>query len=553
MFSLRQYQQKWVRQVEDALRVFRYVLGVLPTGGGKTVCFSELLRRHGPGGLAVVHRKEIIAQISIAMGRCGIYHRVIAPDSVVAAVRRKHMREFGASFVDQRADAGVASVQTLTSKSSKNNRLLMEFINRVTFAVFDEGHHYIRSGLWGRAVDVLTNAKCLFVTATPERADGVGLGDATHDGGGYCQTMIEGPTTRWLIEQGFLCDFDYLAPETDADFANVAVTKTGDFNAKALRQRVVDSHMVGDVVGHYLKYTPGQRAIVFATDVATADEIAAEFAARSVRAVALSGQTPDADREHALNQFAEGALDVLINVDLFDEGFDVPAVEAVILARPTESLAKYLQQVGRVLRIMNGKTIAAVLDCVRNWERHGGPTWPRQWSLSSVKSAGSSSSSDTIKDKHCAACTRPYPAFHLNCPYCGYVDPPVDRSGPEKVDGDLTRMDMAAFEQMFKEYQAANMPDDEFERDMIRRNVPPIGRSQQAKKHRTVAARRQVLRNLLEMWGEAQPADRSDDEKQRRFYLRYNVDVMSAFTLDLNQTNALIDRLAASFHKDVLH
>jgi len=553
MINLRQYQDAWVAKVAHALSVFRYVLGVLPTGGGKTVCFSELLRRHGPGALAVVHRKEIIAQISVAMGRCGIYHRVVAPSNVVATVRRKHMREFGESFVDQRADAGVASVQTLTSKSAKNNRPLMDFINRVTFAVFDEGHHYIRAGLWGRAVDALTNAKCLFVTATPERADGVGLGDATHNGGGYCQTMVEGPTTRWLINQGFLSDFDYLAPETDADFSNIAVTASGDFNAKALRQRVVDSHLVGDIVGHYQKFTPGKRAIVFATDVATADEMAAEFNARGIKAVSLSGQTPDADREHALGLFADGALDVLINVDLFDEGFDVPAVEAVLLGRPTESLAKYLQQVGRVLRIMEGKDIAYVLDCVRNWERHGGPTWPRQWTLSSTRSTGGGGQSDTIKDKHCAACTRPYPAYHIDCPYCGYADPPVDRSGTEKVDGDLQRLDMAAFERLFKEYQAANMSDEEFEKDMIARNVPMIGRDKGARKHRTVTARRQVLRNLLEMWGEAQPADRTDDEKQRRFYLRFNVDVMSAFTLDLKQTNALIDRVAAAFHKDILH
>lgn len=333
------YQLPVKNAILEAWRRVRAVLAVMATGGGKTVVFASIIHDHKGASAAVVHRKEIVVQISCSLALLGVKHRVVAPPATVRLARRKHLEKFGKSFVDPAALCGVASVQTLTSKSAGKNTQLQSWLKQVTLCVFDEGHHYVTSGLWARAVDCMENAKLLQVSACSERADGKGLGV---EADGFAEELVEGPQVKWLIEQGYLSPFKYFAPSTDLDLEGVAVTASGDFNSKALRARVVESHIVGDVVKQYLQFAKGKRAIVFATDVATANEMADSFNANGVRAIALDGTTDDSTRDKASADFEHGALDVLVNVDLFDEGYDVPAAECAILARPTQSLNKFL-------------------------------------------------------------------------------------------------------------------------------------------------------------------------------------------------------------------
>ncbi len=512
-----------------------------------TVIFSSIIHDHGGACAAVVHRKEIVAQISLSLAALGVSHRVIAPSKTVTLIRRKHLKKFGKSFVDPSSQCGVVSVQTLTSKATANDVATQRWLKQVTLCVFDEGHHYVEQGVWARAVHLMDNAKLLFVSATPERADGVGLG-AGH--GGFAEVMVEGPTTKWLIDEGFLSRFVYRAPKTDIDLRNIALGKNGDFNAIALKARVVESHIVGDVVKHYRQWGENKRAIVFATDVETAEAMAAEFRAAGYTAQALSGETEQGERDHCLEQFESGAIQILVNVDLFDEGFDVPAVECVVLARPTQSLAKYLQMVGRALRIMEGKTYAVIIDPVRNWERHGAPTWPRQWTLEG-KEKGGSASSDTIPQKTCDACTIPYEAFFKQCPYCGHVNEVPDRSAPDKVDGDLVELDLDAWDALFAQVQQANMSAQDYEQHLIGRNVPSIGRGQLVRKHEATKYRRKTLQNLLGWWvGCQEQLGRDKSEIYRRFFLRYGVDMATALTLDMKDTDSLIAKIEAQFTKE---
>ena len=340
------------------------------------------------------------------------------------------------------------SVQTLTSKGARKKPELMAWVNQVTLAVFDEGHHYTRGGLWGRAVDVMPNARRLFVTATPERTDGVGLGTKDVGGGGFAEVMIEGPTMGWLIEQGYLSPYSYKAPETDLDLDNIPITASGDVSTVAMRARVVDSHLVGDVVAQYLQFTPGKKAIVFANDVATSEELAAAFRAKGVRAQSLSRRNRRRRTRRGPGRLLKtGDLDVLCNCELFDEGFDVPAVEVVILARVTASLGKYLQMCGRGLRpvyaagydfstaqgraqaIANGpKPAAVIIDPCRNWERHGLPHWPRSWSLASREKGSRGAGSDTLPQHVCRECTQPFLKVLPACPMCG--TPSAGAAGP---------------------------------------------------------------------------------------------------------------------------
>ncbi len=548
MIQLRPYQAAIAKKVWDAWDTYRSVLAVLPTGGGKTVTFADIILNHNGAAAAVVHRKEIVTQISLALARLGITHRIVAPKAVQSLARRKHLAELGRSFVDQNAQTGVASVQTLTSKSSGNNVQLMRWVEQLRLCVFDEGHHYVEQGLWARAVHMLHEAaKLLFVTATPERADGVGLGA---NAGGFADVMLEGPNTRWMIDEGFLSPFRYFAPDTDLDVSGLAVGKNGDFNAGAFRARVTESHLVGDSVRHYTKFAKNKRAIVFATDVATAEEMAASFRSAGYTAEALSGDTPDADRDHVLQKFERGEVQVLVNVDLFDEGFDVPAVECVIMARPTQSLAKFLQQIGRGLRTMKGKAEAVIIDMVRNWERHGMPDWPRRWTLKGRDKGESSQSADTIPQRVCKECTQPYEAYFTQCPYCGAVPVPAGRDDPEKVDGDLQELDVAAMAALFEKMQAADMSDEEFERDLYARHVPKIGHNKQLRAHQSNKYRRQVLRELVAWWVGAQTG-RSMSEIHRRFFHRFGTDIATAFTLKAGDTDALIEIIRQRFDLDL--
>ncbi len=564
---LRDYQAEFVRGIRDAWQTAPSVLGVCATGGGKTVSFAAIMQRHVGACAAVVHRKEIIGQISQTLARLGVKHRVIAPPAVVTRIRRKHLKEFDRSYVDPHALAGVASVQTITSAASGRNDELQRWLGQVTLAVFDEGHHYVESGLWARAVEALDRGVQLFVTATPDRADGKGLG---READGFADVMVEGPSTQELIEGGYLSPFTYRAPMTDLDVSGVAITASGELNAKALRARVVESHLVGDVVRHYRRFADGKKAIVFATDVATAHEIADAFTADGVAAVALSGETDGRERDRDLDAFQTGGLDVLVNVDLFDEGFDVPGVEAVLLARPTESLAKYLQMVGRALRVIYAggfdlstvdgrraaiaagpKPEAIIIDPVRNWERHGMPNWPRRWSLDGKDKGTRDSAADTIPQRVCDACTQPYERFFAACPYCGHVPAIPERRAPDQVDGDLMELDVEGMAALFAAIDRAGMDDDAYGSDQLRRGIPAIGRGADMKRHRAAKHRREVLRELVAWWAGMQPDGRTLSEKHRRFYHRFGIDIGTAFTLPARDTDALIQRITERFSEDM--
>ena len=254
-----------------------------------TVCFSQIMHDHEGYSAAIVHRREILGQISLSLAHLGVRHRIIAPPKTVKLIRRKHIKKLGKSYIDPHSRAGVVSVQTLTSKSGSTDPQTSRWISQVSLAVFDEGHHYVTTGLWAKAVEMVDRAKKLFVTATPERADGKGLGI---DHAGFAEVMVEGPTLQWLIDNGYLSPFKYIAPPSDFNVQGLAVTASGDFNPKALRARVVESHLVGDIVEHYKKFALGTQAIVFASDVETAGEMAQEFKKQGIVAASMSGYTP---------------------------------------------------------------------------------------------------------------------------------------------------------------------------------------------------------------------------------------------------------------------
>jgi len=567
MFKLRDYQQDAADRTREAWRRVNNVLLAMATGSGKTIVFSKLIHDHKGAAAAVVHRREIVSQIACSLAALGVKHRIIAPPKTVALIRRKQLKRFGESFVDPNATTGVISVQTLTSRATENNVAVQRWLKQVTLCVFDECQHYTAVGFWARAVEAFSHAKTLHVTACPERADGKGLGA---DCSGFIQEMVEGPQTGELIREGYLSSYVYYCPESDIDVSDIPITAKGDFDAREFRKRVVDSHLVGDIIDQYRRYGNGERAIVFANDVATANEIAAAARANGITAIALSGKTDQGVRDRALEDFENGEILWLVNVDLFDEGFDVPAATVCILARLTDSLNKYLQMIGRILRPVyapgydlstrEGRLAAMaagpkhhgiVIDPVRNWERgHGLPHWPRSWSLMG-KEKSRKGPSDTIPMRVCLKCAQPYEMIHVVCPYCGAAVEPAERTAPKFVDGDLFALDLAAMDEIFEAQQRADMDAGAFELDQIARNVPPIGRGREARAHAAAIYRRRILRELVGWWIGMQPAGRDMSEKHRRFYHRFGTDIGNAFTLNAADTDKLAALIARRFTEDM--
>lgn len=542
MIQLRPYQQILQDKVRDAWTRVRAPVMVLGTGGGKTVIFASMIHDHTGASAAIVHRREIVAQISIALAKLEVKHRIIAPPASIKVIRAKHLKLFGKSYLSDHALCGVASVQTLTSASTAKNPATAAWLAQVTLAVFDEGHHYIPTGVWSKAVEMFARAKLLFVTATPKRADGKPLS--------YGQELVLGPTVQWMIDNGYLSRFKYYAPSSDFDVSDLSVTASGDYSTTQLRERVIQSHLVGDMVTQYERHGSGQLAIGFATDVATAYEMAGAFRDAGIPSQALCGKTDEQLRAQTLADFEAGKVRVLWNVDLFDEGFDVPAAQVALLARPTESLAKFLQQCGRVLRPTGEGGVAVIIDPVRNWERHGMPNWVRNWTLDGTRGEGRGKR-DTIPQRVCAGCTQPYEAFHIKCPYCGYAPVPGGRSRPEQVEGNLTELDVEGLQALAAAIARADMSDADYSADQWARNIPAIGRGADMKRHRAAKYRRKVLRELMAWWAGAHPAGRELGEVQKRFYYRFGTDMGTALTLSATETDDLIQRIQERFADDL--
>lgn len=308
-------------------------------------------------------------------------------------------------------------------------------------------HHCLKTNKWGKTVEMFVNARGLGVSATPNRADGQGIGSMAD---GYFDDLITGPSMRSLINRGFLSDYEIVCPKSDLNIEECKLSANGDWSNQTLKKAAKKSKIVGDVVNNYMKYAAGRKAIVFATDVDTADEISADFNAVGIRAVSLNGDSQTNFREQSIELFKQGKLQVLVNVDLFDEGFDVGDCEVCIMARPTASLGKYLQQIGRVLRPAPNKT-ALIIDHVSNVLRHGLPDMHRVWSLDRrAKKAKQLKDPEEIELTVCKHCLKPYEKFRTVCPYCGFEKPlPEPRSRTvEMVEGDLMLLDKTTLEKM---------------------------------------------------------------------------------------------------------
>lgn len=507
----------------------RNALLVLPTGGGKSVIASDIFQdklRMGKRQAIIAHRNELVSQLSLHTARRGIPHRIIAPSKIVAQIISEHKNEFGGRvFVNQTAPTVVSGVDTIVARKDE----LTPWAKQVSDWFIDEAHHVLAANKWGTAVAMFQNAIGFGVTATPCRADGKGLG-AHHDG--VFNAMAQGLPMRRLIELGALTDYEFVLPESDFQIEDDAITDSGDFSTKKMRDAAKRSHITGDVVIEYLRHARGKRAICFATDVETANEIAKNFNDFGIPAASVSAKTDTNVRLEYVRRFRLGLIQVLVNVDLFGEGFDVPACEVVIMARPTASLAVYLQQIGRGLRPMPGKLFGLVIDHVGNWKRHGFPDKPHRWTLDRrEKRAKKKPDDEEIPLTRCLSelCGKPYVKALPRCPFCGEAPPlpePGGRGSPEKVEGNLVLLDREALAKLRAEIELDSPAAVASRATFAAGEMAGAGA---AKRQIEKIAAQKRLKDAIAQWAGIQRfKGRDDQESYRRFYLTLGFDVLSA-------------------------
>lgn len=541
--ELRPYQKELLAEIFAQWNAgARNVLAVAPTGAGKTILFSEAIRLHTGASCAIAHRQELVGQISLALAKDGVKHRIIGPSSVVHEIVQIHMSELGHSFYSPNAQCAVAGVDTLIRRGDA----LARWAQQVTLWVQDECHHLLKDNKWGKAVSMFPNACGLGVTATPGRADGKGLG---RHADGLFDVMIEGPSMRELIIQGYLTDYRIICPPSTLDLKTVGIGADGDYIRKQLAAKTRASSIMGDVVAHYIKYAGGLLGITFAPDVETAMELSANFTSAGVRSEAVSAKTPDRTRREFLRRFRNKNILQIVNVDLFGEGFDLPAIEVVSMARATESLALYMQQCGRDLRLMLGKLKGIIIDHVGNVMRHGLPDRPRKWSLDRRDKRASSKNDDVIPMRVCLnpQCMAPYERIYKACPFCGWIPVPAGRTSPDFVDGDLCELDEETLAAMRGEVLKVDRHPDEIKRMMERAGHDYPTAKGAANRHAERQQAQSRLREAIAYWaGYQRHVGRPDSESYRRFYFNFGVDVLTAQSLGRQEAEQLAGKINAS-------
>lgn len=453
---LRPYQEKIKSEVYSAWASgFQNVLLVMPTGMGKTKTFCSIAKEKALGEklptAIMVHRKELVQQISLTLAEEGIVHNIIAQKPTILGITSAQRQLLNRQFYDYSAPISVVSVDTLNARITKHEK----WAKKIRLWITDEAAHVLKSNKWGRAVSYFENAWGLGVTATPQRLDKRGLG---RHADGVFDCMVEGPTTAWGIANGFLSPYQIAVPSSDYQAYLRKASNNSDFSHEAMAEAAAKSHIVGDAVSNYIKFAFNKQAIYFASDTESATRMEAEFIKEGIKAKLLTAETNDKERFKSLVAFRNKEIKVLINIDLFDEGLDVPGIEVVGMCRPTMSLSKYLQMCGRGLRPMPGKDYCLIIDHVgnvgrRNESRHGLPDQPRRWTLDRIVKRHDKTNLIRICDN--AICNRPYERFLTHCPYCATEFRPQGGGGGggrvplELVDGDLELLDADTLREMY--------------------------------------------------------------------------------------------------------
>ena len=343
---------------------------------------AEIARRTTTNGnrvMFLIHRKEVLQQAVKTFNEQGVNRNLLT--------------------------AGM--VQTLTRRVDK--------LPTPDVILVDEAHHALAKS-YQNILNRFPKAIILLFTATPHRTGRVQLDQIADD-------IIVGQSIRELTEKGFLAPFRYFQPPGDFDSNLLKRGSTGDFTNDSMQQ-AMSTKIFGHIVKQYKRIAPGMQAVVYTYSIDSAIKIAAEFNSEGISAVEVDGTTSKEKRAVAVRKFRDQKIKILVNVNLFTEGVDLPNVDCVIMARPTASLALYLQFSMRCLNPRPGKT-AIIIDHANNFKSFGYPDDDRDWKQA-IKS-GKQKSKTLLKDPgmsivtcdYCFAVVKASEVKDGKCPICG--------------------------------------------------------------------------------------------------------------------------------------
>lgn len=394
--QLRDYQLQAIRQVSISWRQgFKRPCIVIPCGGGKSIITAEMAKRTTDSGrrvLFLVHWRELCEQIEATFTAWGVDMALCTVQMVQTACRR---------------------VQKLPEPC---------------LIITDENHHCLAKS-YRKIYDAFPDAYGVGVTATPVRLNGGGLGDVN-------DKLIIGPSVRELIFRNCLADFDYYAPQV-ADLSELKRKSTGDFDPVQAAELLDSPAIYGDILRHYRKLADGVKAICYCSTIRHSEEMAKRFRDSGIPAAHIDGNTSKDKRADIIQDFRENRLQILCNVDLISEGFDVPDCGCSILLRPTKSLTLFIQQAMRSMRYQPGKC-AVIIDHVGNVHRHGLPDLDRAWTLDPKPAR---SQKNEVHVRQCPECCFTHNSAP-KCPNCGHIYRKTQEEIlEEKKEQELVRME----------------------------------------------------------------------------------------------------------------
>ena len=365
--GLRDYQQEMKLRLFEEWELHRSVMVQMPTGTGKTHLLAAVVKEFlcgigaGTRVWIVAHRRELVEQIEETVARYGMGKE---PDKSA-----KNGRTGKDSMPEESGRVRVFSIQWLS-----RNRKIMD--GQPDLIVIDEAHHALAETyreLWKRYPE----ARKLGMTATPCRLNRKGFTD-------LFDTLITSWSIAEFIGRGWLSSFDYVSIRANSREQRLVDSlkkrgADGDYQVKEMNAVLNRETGIRQLYESVRRYAAGKKGIVYAVSIAHARQIAAYYSLHGVESVAIDSRTPALERKELVEDFRRGRISVLVNVDIFSEGFDCPDVEFVQLARPTLSLAKYLQQVGRGLRKSIAKESCILIDNVGLHRIFGLPVRERDW------------------------------------------------------------------------------------------------------------------------------------------------------------------------------
>ena len=366
------YQKDMVMRIEKAFRLYRSVMAQMPTGTGKTVVLASVvesfLGEHPLKSVWIVaHRRELVSQIQETIER--VFSNRFAE------------KEDGSSdnLIEKPLDSSLFTLRSSLIKAMSIQWLARhydEIGEEPGMIVIDEAHHALAKTykeMWDR----FPKAKFLGLTATPCRLNGKGFID-------LFDVLVQSWSVPEFISKGRLATYDFVSIKSNGVTQRLIDSlqkrgADGDYQNKEMDMLLNKRPSIERLYRSFEEYGKDRKGIVYAINISHAKKIVELYQEHGIKAVAIDSKTPAAERQADIEAFKKGDIQVLVNVDIFSEGFDCPDVEFVQLARPTLSLAKYLQMVGRGLRVAKGKKCCVIIDNVGLYRVFGLPSQIWDW------------------------------------------------------------------------------------------------------------------------------------------------------------------------------